>query len=753
MNQSSSSEPQPSSEKDSGTTSSFDNISGSENQEYVLQNSQALRPRARILRTLGDELISSEIVALIELVKNSYDADASNVLIRFQDSLQAGEGQIVVIDNGNGMSLITIQSTWMEPATFSKKREIRSERNRRVLGEKGVGRFAASRLAESLEVISRRAGAEHEVRAFFDWSQFDDPEKYLDQIRIPYEEREPNEICPDGTIQALYYEDSQNTSVDLTHGTILRMQKLRVTWDRQQVELLRTDLSKLISPFFETDFTIRLELPPPLEGFSGMVEPPEALKQPHYRIRGHIDASGKAELLLKLKGKETEELLNEQFTFPDGHSPQCGAFDIELRVWDRDQESLDDLAKLYDSRTKDIRSDLNNAAGISIYRDGFRVLPYGEPNNDWLRLDARRVQNPTMRLSVNQLVGYVSISADRNPDLRDQSNREGLMAGPALDDFRELIRMVLAKLEERRYEVRHPKPIANSQPSHQSGGMFSGFSLAGIRSFVKQNQPTNQELLTLLDEQEKDLERRIEIVQETLARYRRLAVLGQLIDTLLHDGRTPLSKIGSDVYLGLRDINRSKGESQQQSLIAQLKKYFERIQNQSNILSTVFKRIEPFGGRKRGRPAPIVLEKVIAAAFDVMEGEIEQLGAQVSLPETETEVTVDQTEIQEVIINLLDNSLYWLQKVPKENRQIAVQIKRSTQGEVEILFSDGGPGVDPRYRDRIFDPYFSAKPDGVGLGLAIAGEIIDEYYSGGLELLTSGPLSGATFRITLRKRV
>ena len=746
MNQNRSSETQPSSEKDSGATS--------QNTDEIFQNSQALRPRARILRTLGDELISSEIVALIELVKNSYDADASVVLIRFQDSLQAGEGQIEVIDDGNGMSLNTIQSTWMEPATFSKKRETKSERKgRRVLGEKGVGRFASSRLAKSLEVISRQIGTNNEVKAFFDWSQFDDPEKYLDQVRIPYEEREPIEICPHGTVQTLHSGNLQDASVDLTHGTILRMEELRITWNRQQVELLRTDLSKLVSPFFETDFTIRLELPAPLESYSDVVEPPEALKHPHYRIRGHIDTSGQVELWLKLKGQEEEELLNEPLTFQDGHLPQCGAFDIELRVWDRDQESLDELAKLYDSRTKNIRSDLNNSAGISIYRDGFRVLPYGEPNNDWLRLDARRVQNPTMRLSVNQVVGYVSISADQNPELRDQSNREGLMSGPALDDLRELIRMVLAKLEEKRYKIRHPKPTINSQPDRPSGGMFSGFSLAGIRSFVNQNQPINRELLTLLDEQEKDLERRIEIVQETLARYRRLAVLGQLIDTLLHDGRTPLAKISSDAYLGLRDIDRSSVEPQQLPLIAQLKKYFERIQNQSGILSTVFKRIEPFGGRKRGRPASIVLEKGIAAAFDVMEGEIKQLGVQMSLPETKTEVTVDQTEIQEVIINLLDNSLYWLQRVPKQNRRITVQVNRPAWNEVEILFSDSGLGVDPDYRDRIFDPYFSTKPDGVGLGLAIAGEIIDEYYSGKLELLTSGPLPGATFRITLRKRV
>ena len=101
------------------------------------RTSQPLRPRARLLRAFGDELISSESVALTELVKNSYDADATGVLIRFVAPLEVGAGRIEVIDNGHGMTLDTIQTTWMEPGTLNRKRNKRSEGlGRRVLGEK-----------------------------------------------------------------------------------------------------------------------------------------------------------------------------------------------------------------------------------------------------------------------------------------------------------------------------------------------------------------------------------------------------------------------------------------------------------------------------------------------------------------------------------------------------------------------------------------------------------------------------------------
>ena len=186
------------------------------------------------------------------------------------------------------------------------------------------------------------------------------------------------------------------------------------------------------------------------------------------------------------------------------------------------------------------------------------------------------------------------------------------------------------------------------------------------------------------------------------------------------------------------------------NLLARLRQRFDTISAQVAVLTALFRKIEPFGGRKRGRPVQVRLEQVIADAFSVLETESAAVGAQVSLPDTSTQVTVDQAEIQEVIVNMLQNSLYWLRQVPQDRRKVAVCVRRKSADEVEIVLSDSGPGVKAAVREAIFDPYFSTRPDGVGLGLTIAGEIINEYYAGDLELLDSGPLPGTTFRITLR---
>jgi len=728
--------------------------------------STSLRPRARIMRTLGDELISNGTVAILELVKNSYDADATRVLVRFNEPLEIGKGSIEVIDNGHGMTLKTIKTTWMEPATLIKKRQPQSEgKKRRVLGEKGIGRFAAAKLANYLEVVTRRPRAIGEVRAFFDWSQFDDESKYLDQVEVLWEETDPGEICPEGTIEKLWKVDEEDPEPsDLTHGTILRMESLRTAWDRDLLEKMRTDLSRLVSPFFyeerlsqEDRFQVFLQLPDSFGDLAGLVEPPTAIRNPHYTVRGDIDDKGRYCLRLGLRGQDEPKSIRGQFLITeevrekDGQKkkrkrePTCGTFHIELRVWDRDQTSMAQLAREYNSTLKDVRKDLNDAAGVSIYRDGFRVLPYGEPLNDWLRLDLRRVQNPTMRLSNNQIVGYIIISFDKNPGLRDQSNREGLVDRSELDDLRQLVELALNELETRRYSLR---PRKEKIPTK---GLFVDFDLKALAELIREKYPDDTDLIKLVGEKEQDLEQRVDQVQTVLARYRRLATLGQLIDTVLHDGRIPLAKIRNATQSGLRAIRRAHGATM--DLVRRLNEDFETSDAQSGLLAIVFNRIEPFGGRKRGRPKRIRLEQTIADAFAVLDTKIGEINPKVILPQTTTWGTLDPAEIQEMLINLLDNSLYWLEQVPQDERKIEVQVQRKGPSEVEILFSDSGPGVDPEFQERIFEPYFSTKPNGVGLGLAIAGEIVSDYYDGSLELIENGPLSGATFRITLRRRV
>jgi len=713
-----------------------------------------LKPRARILRTFGDELISSETVAVIELVKNSYDADATRVLIRFNGPLEVGAGAIDVIDNGHGMSTETVTTVWMEPATLFRAVERRSEvQGRRVLGEKGIGRFAASRLANRLLLVTRRPEAEFETTALFDWSQFDDEESYLSEIEVLWEETEPQELTPDGALGALTGEVEKDP-----HGTLLHMEGLRTDWDREKVLTLNRALSRLISPFATSEgggpqnFHIAVEVPEELSDLSGEIGPVEALQNPEYLLRGRVAADGSYEFTVRIGRQGRDEKITDVLKSQDRSIPTCGPLELELRVWDRDAGSIRSIAAEQGLGVRDFRRELDEFSGVSIYRDGFRVFPYGERGDDWLGLDLRRVNQPTRRISNNQIAGYVSISHEENPELRDQTNREGLMQNRAYEDLRDLVIGALQLIEDRRWRKRKEvREEGQGGAEDDRGDPFDNFNLEDLRNTVRDKTGGDPDLEGAFEEKQKAVEAGMDEVRDLLGGYQRLASLGRLVDAILHDGRAPLAAIDSDALLGLRKLEKAKRSDDPVTAFAEAK--FTGIRKHSGVLDALFKRIAPFAGRKRGRRKKLVLEDLVRETLDLEQGKIEELGVRVHRPRTTTDVNVEETDIRIILYNLMDNALYWLKDVPEDRREITIRVKRKGEKGVEILFSDSGPGVKEEDREGIFEPYFSRKVNGWGIGLSHAGALISEYYDGSLQLIDNGPLPGATFRIMLRRSV
>jgi signal transduction histidine kinase len=692
--------------------------------------SATFRPRARIIQTLGRDLITNEVIAIQELIKNAYDADATEVILTFQEPLLSGDGEISIADNGDGMSLETIRGAWMEPATISKLRRLRTRSGRRVTGEKGIGRFAAARVAQVLEMTSLPRAGTQRVHVRFDWGRFEDPEQYLDEIKCNWR--------------------LEKVSKGAAHGTLLRLIKLNDDWYEGRFTNLRSELSRLVAPLTEDEFRIELRLPESLQSFAGPVTPPEVLGRPHYYLHGSLDSAGLLSATYEGPGGNTDLLEDDgtkpKILIPDSsgrRAPRCGPFEFELRVWDRQKEDLEPLANELHSTLRDIQRDLNAASGISVYRDHFRVLV---PENDWLRLDLRRVQNPTMRLSNNQIVGRIFISADRNPGLKDQTNRQGIVDSPQLEDLKTALKEILSRLEVKRDNHRRGRKTTPAVP-----GIFEKLQIAPIRAYLLQRYPDDHELKTYLDQSAQTFEQGISEVQVVISRYRRLATLGQLIDVVLHEGRTPVSTIKGEAELGLEDLDKTEAARAGQRTATLPKERFLRIVEQSDVLALLFKRLAPFSGRMRGRPVRTTMEKIIADTFALHQKEIADGHVSIELPTGQTPVSVDPAEMQMIFLNLLENALYWLERVPPEDRKILVGVQRFHDGLV-VTFSDSGPGVAEDARERIFDPYFSTKPEGVGLGLTVAGETSAEY-DGSLELIASGPLPGATFKVVLRKGV
>jgi len=721
------------------------------------------RPRARLMNTLGRELISGDKVAVTELVKNAYDANAGFVLVRISGDIDSDgvmlpkTGSISVLDDGHGMDAGRIVDTWLEPATPFRRKGDTSPTGRRVLGEKGVGRFAAAKLGYRMELISRVKDGE-EVHLGLDWRDFDDDTKYLEDIELSLQVGLTSFFAAGGEAGRAWLRCPDLTADESNHpgsghGTLIKISNLHSRWTSDLVKDVRRSLSMLVSPFAEDrgvvdGFKIYLDVPAAFGAHGGLITSADLLKQHHYSLSAEVEADGSATVLLTLKDKRERELELRLRNSDGGEELRCGRFEIFLYVWDRDPGSLRTLGD-YFGGSKLARDALDSASGVSIYRDGFRVLPYGEPKDDWLRLDARRVQNPTLRLSNNQIVGYILIGRHTNPELIDQSNREGLVEGPALADLRKVVEELLSSLETERYNFR-PR-----RPKKTSGILFQPIDLTPLREAVSAVVPEDSQIRGMVDEAQRDFDERLKRVSEVLARYHRLATLGKLVDVVVHEVTQPIFAIKQATSLGIQALDGipKSVQSPLEGVLHKVRERFGRINDQAEALNTVVKRIQPFGGRKRGRPKPFVLEDVIRDTADLLARQMSSAGVTIVMPETKHTVTLDRAELQEILINLFENSIYWLDQSRRRPRTIGVSVTRNDDSSLSIIVEDSGPGISEDHQDSIFEPYFSTKSNGVGLGLAIAGEIVEDYYGGELELLPPALLGGARFRATLRKRV
>ncbi|MFF6857177.1 ATP-binding protein [Streptomyces bacillaris] len=742
------------------------------------ENAKAyLRPRARLMSTLGEELISNERVALTELVKNAYDADASLVLIRFNPPLEEGEGSIEVWDNGHGMSPATVRGTWMEIATPHRHRNPRSESGgRRVLGAKGIGRFASARLGHIATITTRRVD-EQEVTLRIDWGDFTEGDAYLDEVPVSLSTTTPTVFVDEGIAAQTFsevlreFQTAPATAVGAAHGTVVRLERLRTAWGANEIEVLKRSLSRLLPPPppaelsvpDQPEFSIYIDTPEgPLRHHSGFVAASETLAHPRYRLVGTVDADGVARLAIYTDSEEPVEVVQDHLR-KDSKRPSCGPLKLDFRVWDLESSAIKPLLALDTSarNPNDVRQLIRNNSGVALYRDGFRVQPFGEPGFDWLGFDQRRINNPTLRLSNRQVAGFVYISADDNPGLQDRSHREGLIDTPEYEELKTVILQAIARLETQRYRLRR-EPTAPADPPLFAGpsegrghGLFQNFNLDPLRQVAAERHPDDIILSRAIEDATETINEGVRKVQEVIAQFSRLATLGTLVDVVLHDGRTALSRIG----VGLRRLGKitTKVEAHDVELSAALGKLRTDFTAQERALDRLFTRIEPLSGRKRGRPRRLSLHQSISEAVDVLESEITKHGVDVQISGEDVIVTAEPGDIRTLVVNLVSNAVYWLSTMPKGTpREILIETERNREGEldvVDITVSDNGPGVREKIKDLIFDTYFSEKPDGVGLGLSIAGSVVKDFYDGQLGLVSPGTLSGASFRARLRRRV
>jgi signal transduction histidine kinase len=684
----------------------------------------SFRPHARLIRLLGDELISDEIMAVAELVKNGYDADASRVEITLQHVTDPLDGCICIRDDGDGMDLFTLLHIWMEPATTHKRKRHRNKqgttRKRVLLGEKGVGRFAADKLGGELELVTRDRSADKELVLQVHWHHFDDDDTYLEDVRSNWHAREP-----------IAFPGEQ-------HGTLLVIRSLRTAWTLDMVNKLYNGLSRLVSPFAEkTDFVIEINCPdfPSVQG--KVVN--RLLETAPYSLSGMIDKEGYfSSIDAQVPSIDLGSLCHDHFlSSGKRRSPLCGPFRISLHVWDLDIQPGKGVGV---DRAQ--REAIKSFCGVSIYRDGFRIWPYGEKDDDWLELNQRRVNNPTLRISNNQIIGFIEITHEDNPDLKDRTSREGLIDTTAFFDLKTLVLAALSLLEASRFNQRRQFTLSRVIVEEEKDDLLRYLSQVSSQD---SNSAQQQSVRGTTREIERIYRQKLKQEQERYDRISALAGIGMAAE-LLTDALT--KEVNNTVTL-LRIL---QGEAQVNpnprllQMVELLTKQMSQIHEQLALTG-------PLYHPQSQMNEPVDIREVVYDVLSAMKHSLNEVKVQVSL-ESNTNLTmrISRGYLMQAIMIVIANALEAMKEAAINEPYLTIQIgtNKEFQG---ILIANNGPAIPDQYRHLIFEPSFSMRKTGRGLGLHVARDLLATCHCT-LELAEGAvsPLSGPCFRIRFDRR-
>lgn len=722
-----------------------------------------------LLGEIGERLVTKNHIALAELVKNAYDADASSITIRFINAAQdriREESEITIADNGNGMNFSQIKEYWMRIATPNKLRDpITSRFGRRKAGSKGIGRFACARLARKLmlESIGKR----------------DDGNK-LDRTVLVFNW---DEYKPGTTLTAVNNSCSTEILTQGSTGTTLRLVGLRDPWKESDFNVLRRQILGLSIATterrkgFEEDpgFSILLDAPGFEKGIGTLSE--QVMNAGWGRLRGSVSKNGTATLDL-----EAMQIGKTRFEFTEKFEKIPGTnFDITV-IWNRKEYCRDSQTlALYT-----INNIFENWSGIKVFLDGFRVYPYGDVGDDWLGIDQRQARRlgkidpiferisssllgvDESRALLNQprnqnLVGKVFVTNKYGPTYEVLINREGFVESSATEQLKELLLKALdwttIYYNHFLYVYRDEKLVQKTEELEKiEKSLESAEEREEIPKIV-------DSAITVIDEVYKDYTDKVPADQrKSIAKYaktamdvvevtvrhmnrqitalRAMASAGALLLVLSHETRDVVNKLGT-LANSLKVLSETSGVSKKKELI-QLSNAMRETRNRLIDQMALFGEVSAsVSHMEKQRINLFRLAQEIALSFRGLNEEY-SINLEIVIPQSLWTGPMLKGEAYSILINLLSNA----EKATIAGHGTKIRIEAfGAESEIVLRLCDDGIGLsaesgelilktgvpDPENRlykalsKRLGADASIAVGKGSGLGLTIVREILSSY--------------------------
>lgn len=652
----------------------------------------------------GRGLVTDQIAAVFELVKNSFDADAKEVEIVFCD-LYSENASLTIRDNGTGMDLSDIENRWMVIGTDSKKRDLYSPIFQRALnGDKGIGRFSVDRLGAYLHMEAQKRGEAERYVADFDWTLFDGESKNISDIAIPY---------------------TQEKSDKKLHGVSLTISKLRDIWDEQKLKELYRNLRQFKSPFAQDD-NFKIYITAPEYGYNKrevVVEKLEGVSSLWMIAEITTADPEKIRITVNKDGLEYETIQSNTYSFGS----------VKAQVFMFNQGDKVRFANRYGLRVREY-------GNIRLYRDSFRIYPYGEAKNDWLDIDRRQTQGMMRFLGTRDLIGYVQIGKESNPNLVPLTNRQGLEENTAFEELRDFVMQVCIKTLESYYFTKVKK---GTNETIQKSKFQIGGAVAGLTELAKVLKDANpdaakqiKDYTAVIQKEQKNQLQYVQDQQEIVKVYSRIAQKETFLHKMIHQSMIHVKDAEVAMNAFIRNV-----EDLDPTEIERLSAIHGYIKDALSLLRTVRDDVV-----KKRTKSPQNLERLIQRYLQDNNAYFSENNVTVSaMCVGDMQCVVDPGDIKAILNNLATNAVKSLVKVNDRPRELKFELYR-TERFVIIKCTDNGVGIPEADRERIFDP-FQSTTDGFGLGLTIIDEIAKEY-NGALELIDTA--MGACFSVKMR---
>ncbi len=670
-----------------------------------------------ILRRLGEELNPTPDKGLLELVKNSYDADALECIVQLSNTDKPG-GSFTIIDNGDGMTIDQIEKGWLVLGRSTKDSNKRTRLGRIPAGNKGLGRLAAIRMGEKVVMKTRPSaekGIEYEIEII--WNDYD----YVDLV---------DEVTL----------NIKRKNSDKRSGTEILVDNLVTSISRLEIKRLAREIILLADPFGDNPYGFQPKLiAPEFSELEKLVEN-RYFDEAEFYLSASVDNNG----IVHAKVKDWREKLLFSANHEEIASSRKGGryncppaiFDIWIFILSGEKFRTRSIT------LTEVREWLREFGGIHLFENDLRVAPYGNPGHDWLEMNLRRTQSPEERPSTNTSIGRVSVT-DLNNFLVQKTDRSGFIEDEFFLELKYFAQDSLEWLATRRLEVAEERRAVE----RKNAEIKSTKSKENIEDVIDNApQGIKVDLKTAFKQYNRDKQQEVNELKREVQLYRTLSTAGITSATFAHESSGNPIKVISQAINTIERRAKVLNDGIYPELLEKPVEIIKKSLKALAVLGNATLKLLDYEKRRLGR---VDVHEVIKSVLSTFKPFLDErdVKCELDLLNGKPYLHGSEAAIESIITNLLNNCIAAFEADGSTNRLVIIQTQlRGKNLTLSVL--DNGPGIRDISLNDIWLPGKTTRPNGTGLGLTIVKDSVVDL-GGNVDAIANGELGGAEIIVDL----